>query len=388
MALRRRSDVTPITGPATASAFITILTEGPLPRGEVARRADVPQSALAKTIKPLLDAGYLTESVDRAGHPIRPTAALRVRADRAFFAGVKITGSSIVGALVDLRAEVQVTRRRTLIPRDVDTVVTAVGEVVAELLATEELRARVKLVGVTVSGDVEREVGLVRYAPFLGWHDVPLAELLEAKLGLPTIVENDVRALTMAEQWFGAGVGVSSFALIAVGQGVGCGMAVNGTVIAGAHGVAGEVGHLPIDPDGPMCHCGNRGCIEAVAADPAIVHQINDLPDVEVGTPAEAAALARAGHPGARAVYARAGHAIGLGVAAVVNLFGPELVIISGEALHAYDLYEMHIRSTFGEHVFSTAARCEVVAHPLPFEAWARGAAAAAIQTFITPQKP
>lgn len=197
-------------------------------------------------------------------------------------------------------------------------------------------------------------------------------------------VDNDVRALTVAEQWFGAGVGLSDFAVVTVGAGIGCGLVVHGRVVAGAHGVAGEIGHVTVEADGPPCHCGNRGCLEAVASDGAILARIRETGGTEVTGTAEAVERARQGDTGAREAYARAGNAIGRGIATVVNLFGPARVIISGEGLAAYDLFAEQIREAFQAAAFGSAAQCDVRTRPLPFEEWARGAAATAIQSFIT----
>jgi predicted NBD/HSP70 family sugar kinase len=168
-----------------------------------------------------------------------------------------------------------------------------------------------------------------------------------------------------------------------VGAGIGCGLVVHGRVVSGAHGVAGEIGHLSIDPLGPPCHCGNNGCVEAIAADPAILRDVRKVSGKPVATVAEALELARNGDPGARAVYARAGEAIGRAIGCVVNLFGPDRVIISGEGLAAYDMFADGIRDAFVAAAFSTAAQCDLMTRPLSFEEWARGAAATAIQSFI-----
>jgi predicted NBD/HSP70 family sugar kinase len=247
----------------------------------------------------------------------------------------------------------------------------------------DDLGIRVLGLGLAVSGDVDRGEGVVRYSPFLEWRDVPLAELAAMTTGLPVTVDNDVRALTVAEQWFGAGAGLTDFAVVTVGAGIGCGLVVHGQVVAGAHGVAGEIGHVVVDPAGPLCHCGNRGCVEAIAGDAAIVARVREVTGVQVADTSEAVALAHRGDAGAREVYARAGEAIGRGIATVVNLFGPERVIISGEGLAAYDLFAEQIRDSFAAAAFGSAARCDVQTRPLPFDEWARGAAATAIQSFI-----
>lgn len=383
-----RREAIPITRPAGTLAFLTLLTQGPISRAEVGRRTGLSAAAVTKAVLPLIEGAYLVEDQAPEGTIGRPAAPLHVWAERAYFIGVKVTAQEVIGVVVDLQDKVRAVRTRTLAGQDVESVVSAIDALVRELTGlSDEFRTRVRGLGVSLSGDVDRAEGMVRYSPFLGWREVPFEEIVAGRTRLKTTVDNDVRALTRAEQWFGAGNGARSFVMVTVGSGIRCGIVVDGHVITGVHGVTGEIGHLTIDPGGPRCHCGNKGCLEAIASDPAIMEQLNELPGVHVNDPAEAAALAHGGHEGARAVYARAGRAIGTGLAAVVNLVGPERVIISGEGVAAYDLFEQHVRAAFAQHAFSTADQCEIIVCPLGFDEWARGAATSAIETFISPAR-
>lgn len=382
----RRAETFPANTPAASQIFTTVLSHGPLTRLEVARRAGLSPAAVTKAVRPLIEAGYLVEDVDEPARPGlgRPANPVRVDGGRALFIGVKVTGDEIIAVLTDLCCRIRVARHAPLPDREPKGVLASVAELAGELLAEAgDLGVPVLGLGIAVSGDVDRDAGVVRYSPFLEWRDVPLAELAAATTGLPVTVDNDVRALTVAEQWFGAGVGLSDFAVVTVGAGIGCGLVVHGRVVAGAHGVAGEIGHVTVDPAGPPCHCGNRGCVEAIAGDAAIVRRIRETTGVDVADTAEAVALAHRGNAGAREAYARAGEAIGRGIATVANLLGPERVIISGEGLAAYDLFAEQIRDAFAAAAFGSAAQCDVKTRPLPFEEWARGAAATAIQSFI-----
>ncbi|WP_328874658.1 ROK family transcriptional regulator [Streptomyces sp. NBC_00287] len=379
------SEAFPAQTPAVAQIFTTVLSHGPLTRSEVAERTGLSAAAVTKAVRPLIEAGYLVEDADDTRRALgRPANPVRVDGGRALFVGVKATGDELIGVLTDLCCRIRVARHLPLTDPDPRPVLAAITELVQELLTEAEgFGVPVLGLGLAVSGDVDRAQGIVRYSPFLGWSEVPLAELAVMTCGLPVTVENDVRALTVAEQWFGAGVGLSDFAVVTVGAGIGCGLVVHGQVVAGAHGVAGEIGHVAIDPAGPKCRCGNRGCVEAIAADAAILDRIREATGLEVADTAQAVDLARQGHPGAREVYAAAGEAIGRGIATVANLFGPQRVIISGEGLAAYDLFAEQIRDTFTAYAFGSAAQCDVQTRPLPFEEWARGAAATAIQSFI-----
>src|SRR4051794_5319700 len=263
--------------PAARAVFTAVLTEGPQSRVTLARRLGLSSAAVTKAARPLIDAGYLTEhaATERTGPGAgRPASPLSVCPDREFFVGVKLTGDELIGVVCDLTAQVRAVAHRPLPGAEVDGVVTRIAALVGESLdRSPEFRERTGRLGLAVSGDVDRDAGLVRYSPFLHWHNVSLAKLAAAATGLVVTVENDVKALTTAEHWFGEGAGADSFALVTVGSGIGCGLVVNGRLVSGGHGVAGEIGHLSVDADGPVCHCGGRGCVEAIAGTEPLVVQ-------------------------------------------------------------------------------------------------------------------
>jgi predicted NBD/HSP70 family sugar kinase len=373
--------------PAVTAVFTAVLTEGPVSRVALARRLDLSSGAVTKAARPLIEMGYLQElaATERTGPGAgRPASPLAICADREFFVGVKITRDELIGVVCDLRAEVRTSAHRRLAVPDADHVLTSLAELVDELLdGPGDYRTRTRRLGLAVSGDVDRSTGLVRYSPFLQWHDLPLRERVEKLTGLTVTVENDVKALTIAEHWFGEGVGAQSFALVTVGAGIGCGLVVDGRLISGSHGVAGEIGHISTDVNGPACHCGGRGCVEAIAGADAIVRQAREASGRPELTFEDAVTIARAGDVRARGVFARAGVAIGSGIAAVANLVGPSRIVVSGEGLAAYDLFEPHIRAGFQQQAFGAAADCPLSIRPLPFEEWARGAATVSIQALV-----
>ena len=372
--------------PAAAAILTALVTAGPQSRVSLARRLGLSSAAVTKAARPLIDAGYLTEmdATERTGPGAgRPASPLTVHPDREFFVGVKLTGDDLIGVVCDLTAQVRAVAHRPLRSAAVIDVLDEIATLVDGLL-DDRFRGRTRRLGLAVSGDVDRASGLVRYSPFLHWHNVELARLAANATGLTVTVENDVKALTTAEHWFGEGAGAESFALVTVGSGIGCGLVVNGRPVSGSHGVAGEIGHLSVDASGPECHCGARGCVEAIAGTEPIVAAVREVTGRDV-TAEEASALARQGDAGVAAVFARAGEAIGLAIAAVANLVGPARIVVSGEGLAAYDLFEPHIRAAFERQAFGAAADCPLSIRPLPFEEWARGAAAASIQNRLIP---
>ncbi|MDQ1577868.1 MAG: hypothetical protein QOE21_555 [Microbacteriaceae bacterium] len=375
----------PVTTPAGVAVLGHILTHGPIARIDVAKAIGLSQAAVTKAVIPLMDGGYVVEiAVDRSDAGVgRPVSPLVISATRAYAIGVKVTSTEAIGVITDLQARILATVHLPLGSTDVDEVVSAIETVVGRLFEAHPVeRTRVAGVGVSVSGDVNPRSGVIRHSPHMGWRDVDLAALLDTRLGLPVLVENDVRALTIAEHWFGLGIDASSFAVVTIGTGVGCGIFVNGDVVAGAYGVSGEIGHLPLAGSNLICTCGRRGCVETVASSGAILERIRVLTGIAVDMDA-AVELAHSGDESARTAFAEAGEVIGSALAAMVNLVGPELVVIAGEGVTDYDLYGTYIQKAFSEHAFGAAAECVLETRSHSFDNWARGSAAAVIRGFV-----
>jgi predicted NBD/HSP70 family sugar kinase len=384
--------VLPTQAPAAAQVFHTVLAHGPLSRAEVTRRTGLSPGAVTKASAPLLEDEWIEEIGPPPGERAagRPATLLAVRAARAGFVGVKVTADELFCVRTDLTARPLATRRVELDSQDVGSVVQAIGKLVRRITTGPAVRdaPHVEGLGVAISGDVDGHTGVVHRSPFLNWQGVPLARLVEEATGLQTVIENDVRALTVAEQWSGAGAGLSSFAVVTVGTGIGAGLSIGGNVVTGAHGVAGEVGHLPVRGGERMCTCGNVGCVESIAATQAIVEQARQAAGDPKLTMADAVRLARGGNKAVLAVFTRAAQALGLAIATVANLIGPERIIISGEGVAFYDLYAEQIRETFAAQAFGAAKDCDLIVRPLPFEEWARGGAAVAAQNLVAPTRP
>ncbi|MEU1862492.1 ROK family transcriptional regulator [Streptomyces gardneri] len=375
-----------VTAPAETAILSLLLAESPLSRVELARRTGLSSTAVTKAARPLIDDGYLHElpperTAPGAGRPVNP---LSVTPDREFFVGVKISADTLYGTVCDLRSRPRFHASRPLGDRGPTAVCALIADLVDELLdAQPEFRSRTRHVGIAVSGDVDRPGGRVRYSVLPGWRDVPLAEIVARATGLSVSIANDVKALTVAEHWFGDGIGTEYFALVTIGAGIGSGIVVNGQLVDGAYGVAGEMGHISVDPAGPRCHCGSIGCVEAIASSDAIlgtVRRATGHTDLDFdGT----VRLARDGDPAAREAFARAGKAIGVGIANLVSLLGPERVVVTGEGLDTYDLFGVHIREAYAAHCFKAAAKCPLTLRPLPWEEWSRAAAVVSIQALF-----
>jgi predicted NBD/HSP70 family sugar kinase len=360
------------------SVFVELLVHGPMSRAEAARRLDLSPSALTKLTKPLLENGYLVEQPLASRNVLgRPSLPLSVDAGRAQFIGIKLTADELFGVRTDLVATVHAEVRHSLPDHDVRAIVAQIATAVSQLREPDHL---VTAVGLSLAGVVFPGDPVVHASPFLGWREVPLADLVREQTGLPVVLDNDVRALTAAQQWFGAGVGQRSFALVTVGAGIGCGLVINDHLATGHSRATGLIGHLAIDGNGPLCEQGHRGCARAYATSTAVRRSIRSALDRPELTFDDCLALARDGNTVARRVVDDAGRALGQVVATVANLTGPDVVILSGEAIDMITISDAAFHASLQQHTHWTADPVPVIIRPFAFNEWARGAAVAALQ--------
>jgi predicted NBD/HSP70 family sugar kinase len=299
--------------------------------------------------------------------------------------GAKLTEHDLVVALTDLGASVIARQRRPLGPGHTpERVVALVAEIVAELRA-EYPSQRMLGLGLGLAGVVDRQAGICRYEPFLQWRDIPLGRMLEERLDLPAVIENNVNTLVAAEQWFGVGIGVPNFLVITLGHGIGMGMLLDGQIYRGGCGGGGEFGHITVLEDGPLCECGKRGCLEALVADPAIARRVSAALGRATSFD-EAVEVARCGDPLALEVFRSAGHTLGIALAGLINIFNPPLVILSGEGARALDLLRGPLDQALEEHCLASLfADLRLVIEPLGDDTWARGAASLILEELFRP---
>jgi glucokinase len=233
-------------------------------------------------------------------------------------------------------------------------------------------------VGVGCGGPMRWPAGVVSPLNIPGWRDFPLRDRLAEHCGVPARVHNDAIAVAVAEHWCGAGQGHVNMLGMVVSTGVGGGLVLGGRVVDGASGNAGHIGHVVVDPDGPECACGGRGCVEAIAAGPRTVEwaRAQGWGD-ERSDGRSLAADAHAGHPVAVAALARAGNALGVGIASAVVLCDVDLVCLGGGLSQAGDPLWTPLREAFARHTRISFARpARVVPAALGQDAGLVGAAA------------
>jgi len=249
-----------------------------------------------------------------------------------------VGGTGIKCGLVSPSGEIAYTERHpTGASRGPEAVVQTILDVAAGLADTaSQLGEKASAVGVVVPGIVDEAHGIAVWSANVGFRDVPLRELLSARLGVPAALSHDVRAGGVAEARLGAGRGYRHVLFLAIGTGIAGAYVVDGVAFAGAHGAAGEVGHVIVRPGGPVCGCGARGCLEAVASAASIGRAYSSRAGATVSA-AEVATRAAAGEALAVEVWAEAVDALADGLHTAVTLYDPEVVVVGGGLAEAGD---------------------------------------------------
>lgn len=242
--------------------------------------------------------------------------------------------------------------------------------------------AEIAAAGVSYGGPVNSRTGIAQAPPNLpDWGALPLKTLLEAELGLPVIVENDANATALAEHRWGAGQGCRDMAFVTLGTGIGAGLVLNNVLYRGQSDLAGEIGHATIIPDGPLCVCGKRGCLEALASGTALGRRGRELFGDETLTAHDVCARARLGDPLALSLIADAAQALGIGLANLLHTLNLERVVLGTLAVHAGDLLLEPIRAATKAHCWPEVWEgVSIVPAALGNEAQDKAALAAALQ--------
>ncbi len=285
--------------------------------------------------------------VDRA-----PTRSWPALAGEGFVGAIDLGGTKILAAIVSPAGVVvgQAKKKSGGRSHDAAAVIDRIADCVREAAASAGIQTDLlRAVGIGAPGPVVAETGVVTVAVNLGWRDVPLKAELERRLGVPVVVDNDVRVAVLAEYLAGAGRGTRHLIGIWPGTGIGGGVVVNGEIVTGANNAAGEIGHVTIKAGGPLCACGGRGHLEALASRTAIVRDVGERiakgqktlltkivdGDVSRATSGDLAEALRQGDKIVTRAIARSAKYLSIGIASVANLLNPEMVVLGGGLVQA-----------------------------------------------------
>ena len=331
-------------------------------RTELARRSKLTKPTVSTIVDELIADGIVREvgfgtSVAGGGRPAR---LLDFNEDSAAYLAIHFGMQHITVAVADARGEIFETRSREAIFDSPARSIKALRPLVTEALRAARVpRARIEGAVATVPGLYDQRLGVCVLAPNLGWREFPVRAALAEELSMPVTVHNITNARAVAEGRVGAARGVRSYVYVYVGWGVGAGIVSDGQLFMGQRGLSGEVGHCPVVDDGPLCGCGRRGCLEAVvsitaitgaaeraiaAGEPTVLGERSPL------TSAMITEAARAGDAVSCRILAEAGRHVGRGVAYLVNILNPEMVVLAGPYVSAGEVLLGPLREAVARH--------------------------------------
>ncbi|UAB94937.1 ROK family transcriptional regulator [Dactylosporangium vinaceum] len=367
------------------SALLTrLFLEGPLTRQELSRRTGLSQPAVSNVVNDLIDDGIVAEAGALESEGGRPSTILRVAPSYGAVAGVDVGETGVRVELFDLGLE---RLAQSCAPLTAGASPADVADSVLAGLRTVATGHRVLGAGVGVAGIVQqRPEGALVHAQTLGWESVPLESLLRRGTDIPLHLDNGAKTLGQAEMWFGAGRGRRHAVFALIGSGVGAAVVTNGATYRGTSSSAGEWGHTTLMYGGRRCRCGASGCLEAYVGAAAILDRAGSsgAGDEETRLAALVAA-ASAGDPAARSILDETADYLGAGVADLINLFNPELVVLGGWAGVALAGLLPRVRASAARHALRQPfAQARIELGRLGLDAVALGAATLPMAHLLT----
>lgn len=353
---------------------------GPASRADLARTLNLSPALMTQLTRDLIADGLLQELEQAPSQGGRPARMLGIVSTAGHVIGMKVVLDHV--AFVEAGIDGAVLRSASE-PFDASSS-TFLAELTILLRRFISGGSQTALlgIGVGVPGTVDSQGSGVVDSVQLGWNQVPLGATIRREFALPVLVENNVNALAMAERLYGVGRLHENFLVITIGTGVGAGIVVDGGVLRGSSGGAGEVGHIPIGEDGPLCSCGNHGCLEAYIGEAALVGQARA--GGIIGENSGMAALrgaADAGSPEAAAIFSTAGHRLGRALAGIVHTLDPEIVIILGEGTAAWKHWSFGFEPGLRSSLMPSRRQVAVAVETWQDASWAQGAAAIVLAT-------
>lgn len=320
-------------------------TGSPLSRADLAAITGLNKTTVSSLVEELLLHDFVREIGPNASAGGRPAVLLELNPDAGCIIGVEIGVGYLNVVLADFRASIR-WRRQVSFPVSLDQrhvmsrLVTLLRQAVRQ---SQRMGTRLLGMGISLTGLVDVASGTGIFSPNLGWRNVPVRQLLSAKFDVPIFVDNDANAAALAERYMGAAQSVDNFVYVVANVGIGVGIVLGGQVFHGATGYAGEAGHVTLDPNGPLCHCGNRGCWERLASQRALIQRVQKA--IQAGQSSSISAMsegsnglslqivleaARQGDAVVRRALEETGEYLGIGIANLINTFNPDLVAFGG----------------------------------------------------------
>jgi N-acetylglucosamine repressor len=373
--------------------------ESTVSQTRIVERTSIRPGTIQTLIEELLQEGLIRLSGEGKSKGGRKPTLLEINPDAYWTIGIDVDEERICAGIVDLKGRIVKSVGRTRCRfKNQDDFIDAVKQVMRELVS--EIPATTPLLGagIGIPGFVDRASGIARHCSYYDWmRDVPVKGLLEKEFGVPFTIDNDTVVATLGEKWFGAGKGIDNFLYIDIGETVGMGLVIEGRLYTGCSGNGGELGHTVIQSNGPLCICGNEGCVEALASGMALRKEAENLvrkgvislisdtaPETgEISLEAIIAAAERGDKVAFKLIAGMASY-LGLAISNMVNVLNPEKVILGGSLMGARQIVAEAITNEIKSHCLSPiAAAVSVVTSQLVEKSGILGASTLVSQRFF-----
>ncbi|MDD4895443.1 MAG: ROK family transcriptional regulator [Atribacterota bacterium] len=324
-----------------SSIFKTIQTKGPISRVELAKITGYSPGTVSNHVRTLIEKGYVIETNKGISSGGRKPVQLIINSNKAYILSVEIEVNQIKTVLFNL--DMKMISKSTIPIESKDNYLETLTKLFSEidrmigkhLISLDNLLG----IGVAVPGLIDKGKGMLEFAPNLGWKAVPIVRIFKDRYSLPIILNNEAKAAAIGER-ASFYPDINNMVFVSINEGIGCGIFLNGKLYRGASGNAGEFGHITIDTNGPLCHCGNRGCWETFASETYIVNSYLKLPGSNsqlTKTKRDIYQYGKNGDLKIRAIFAETGKNIGIGLVNIINGLSPELLVIGGGIVEIKD---------------------------------------------------
>ncbi len=382
--------------PMRQQVFQHVRSRGQAARADVTRGLSISAGSATTLTADLIASGILREVAEpkevssRELGRGRPRVALEVVPEAAFVIGIKLSFKTHSAVLCDFAGNVVATATLKAIDRRrsrnelLDEICALIGLITKQ---AEKSDKDIGAIGIGLPGIVDQESGLIRWCSLLQDRNVDLKSDFSKRCAAPLFLDNDTNMLTLAELWFGVGRDKTDFAVVTIENGVGMGLVVNNRLYRGTHGIGLELGHTKVQLDGALCRCGQRGCLEAYLGDYALIREAETALTHEDFDPNDPEGMldllfkkAKTGNAISETIFRRAGRFLSVGLANVVQLFDPPLIILSGDRMRYDYLYADEVLAEMQKLTLSHGRQpCAIEIHSWNDLVWARGATVPAL---------
>ena len=350
-----------------------IRSNGPISRADIAKETTLTPPTVSNIVKELITSGLVIETTQGASSGGRKPTLLVINAKNFYIIGIDVGPTTIRIISTDLNGEI-LDSSHTSIPSPITNerlLNLLIQEIQSVLIKHQDEKGKFIGIGVGMHGVVDVKKGLSLFAPSLQLRNIPIKQVLEEEFNLEVFVENDARVMALGETWFGKGHELGNVITVNVGRGIGAGIVIDGKLFYGEHFIAGEIGHMTIDLSGAKCSCGNYGCLETVAAGPAIAERArkeisignssilkdwtnNNLDQINGKLVFEAA---KAGDQLSTEILKQTGIYLGIGLTNLIHIVNPKRIVIGGGVSKSGEFLLNSLKETIKSRALTQSAK-------------------------------